>query len=447
MATSGVNNISTFTDYGAAQQDIERRRKLAEALQMQAYQPLESQGMAGGAPIPISPYAGLAKMLNAYVGATGQKRAGEESQALAGRRQQALSEALGGMPRAQTRDLNVVGMDDEGNAMPPALQTTQPTMQDNAAWLGKLGSIGPDAVAMGGTVLGMQQKADEADENRAFRKSESELTRLARKDQIEMQLRSEALSTERAAELRRELKQMDDTRARELQASQQSFMNNQNRQAAADRALTEAGRRQDRAATEAGRREDRAAAIEARRQDSLDRIRETARQKADTVEGKKDEAKQRVSVNLKALDDYYADLSKIGAAVDTTKSTGANASARIRATAAGQLLGGAVGSQEQTLRDNIKQMQPLLLQEIRQATAMGARGMDSNKELEFYLQAATDPKRSIQSNKAAMQVLENAYGLSSRIKGVDDSAVNSLKGEFRGATPAGGASGGWEIVR
>jgi hypothetical protein len=64
---------------------------------------------------------------------------------------------------------------------------------------------------------------------------------------------------------------------------------------------------------------------------------------------------------------------------------------------------------------------------------MGARGLDSNKELEFYIQAATDPARDIQANRAALQVLENAYGLSSRVKGVSKAQIDALGAEFKGA--------------
>jgi len=142
-----------------------------------------------------------------------------------------------------------------------------------------------------------------------------------------------------------------------------------------------------------------------------------------------DLAKSRVSGNLETLSEYYKQLSSIGAAVDSSKSDSENLSARIRSSAAGQTVGGALGTEEQTIRDNIKQMQPLLLNEIRQATAMGARGMDSNNELKFYLQAVTDPNRSIQSNMAAIAVLENAYGSGSE-SGVDPKYIEELKAEF-----------------
>jgi hypothetical protein len=206
---------------------------------------------------------------------------------------------------------------------------------------------------------------------------------------------------------------------RELSSSQQRFQADQNRKS---REFQEEQRRRDR---------------EARRELAMDRIEEQRKAKLDAAQGKTDEAKQRVSVNLKALGDYYEELTKLGASIDTTKSGAKNVSARVRASGVGQLLGGALGTEEQSYRNKINQMRPLLLQEIRQATAMGARGLDSNKELEFYIQAATDPARDIQSNRAALQVLENAYGLSSRIEGVDPKNLDALKNEFKGGVGGG----------
>ena len=41
---------------------------------------------------------------------------------------------------------------------------------------------------------------------------------------------------------------------------------------------------------------------------------------------------------------------------------------------------------------------------------MGARGLDSEKELEFYMRTATSLDTDTQSNLAAIAILDNAYG-------------------------------------
>ena len=74
-------NLSPYTAQAA---QIEQRRKMAEMLSQQAMQPMENQ-MAGGYVIPTSPFAGLAKVLQSYAGAKGQKTAADEQMKLAER--------------------------------------------------------------------------------------------------------------------------------------------------------------------------------------------------------------------------------------------------------------------------------------------------------------------------------------------------------------------------
>lgn len=147
------------------------------------------------------------------------------------------------------------------------------------------------------------------------------------------------------------------------------------------------------------------------------------------------EAKSRVSGNLDALNEYYGELSNLGAAVDTSKEGVGNVSAAVRSSGFGQLGGKLFGTQEQSVRNKINQMRPLLLQEIRQASAMGARGLDSNKELEFYLQAATDPSRDVQANIAALNVLSNAYGLGKAYGEASPEGVNQLNSDYLKTLP------------
>ena len=49
-------------------EELKRRQQMAEMLQQQAFQPLESQVAPGGMVVPTSPVLGLAKMLQAYMG-------------------------------------------------------------------------------------------------------------------------------------------------------------------------------------------------------------------------------------------------------------------------------------------------------------------------------------------------------------------------------------------
>ena len=125
----------------------------------------------------------------------------------------------------------------------------------------------------------------------------------------------------------------------------------------------------------------------------------------------KTNAKTRVNTNLQKLSDLYSNLDEAGGIVNTEKGPLQNIPARIGASWAGQIGSGALGTKTQSIRNQINQIRPLLIQDIRQATQMGAKGLDSEKELEFYLQAATNPTSDIQSNLNALAVLDTAYGL------------------------------------
>src|SRR3990167_5021011 len=91
-----VNNVSLTSPYSAEQAAIERRRRMAEALQAQSMQPIESQ-TAGGWVVPISPWQGAAKLAQGLFGGLGASRADAQQKALAerlmGERQKTVQEA------------------------------------------------------------------------------------------------------------------------------------------------------------------------------------------------------------------------------------------------------------------------------------------------------------------------------------------------------------------
>lgn len=218
-------NVSTMsagipTAYGAEAQDITRRRRMAEALQQQSMEALPTNQMAGGYVVPISLTQGLAKMLQAYGGAKGMEQARKDEAGLATRRNQALADALRGMPKATTEDINPIKFDDEGNAMPPALKTTQPTTQDYTGWLGQLAQIGPDATNIGTTMLGMQQRSDEAQTARQARAEETRLAREGRMQELQMRLADARTTAQDRAQMQRELAQMQIDARRDIASMQ-----------------------------------------------------------------------------------------------------------------------------------------------------------------------------------------------------------------------------------
>lgn len=102
-----VQTVSFLDPYAAEQQEIQRRRLLAERLRQEAALPLEMPQAAPGGIVPrISPLQGLAKMLQAYGARKGMEATDAEEKALQQRRDEEyrrdLARALqAGAPRQE----------------------------------------------------------------------------------------------------------------------------------------------------------------------------------------------------------------------------------------------------------------------------------------------------------------------------------------------------------
>jgi hypothetical protein len=94
---------------------------------------------------------------------------------------------------------------------------------------------------------------------------------------------------------------------------------------------------------------------------------------------KKQGARAGVTGKLATMAQRYIQLNNMGAMVNVDRGTVSNIIARTRATKIGQAIEGMIGTDAQSLRNAIQSMKPLLLQDIRQSTDMGARGLDSEK--------------------------------------------------------------------
>lgn len=118
-----------------------------------------------------------------------------------------------------------------------------------------------------------------------------------------------------------------------------------------------------------------------------------------------------LSAVLRDMGQRYLALDQMGGQiVNPDQSTGANIAARARASGAGQFIAGATGDEAQVLREQINNVRPLLMMQMVQASEMSARSFDSNKELEFYIQAASDPRGSTYAALEALSVLDRMFG-------------------------------------
>lgn len=115
---------------------------------------------------------------------------------------------------------------------------------------------------------------------------------------------------------------------------------------------------------------------------------------------------------LNTMKSKYTELDQKGGIVNTDKSTGYNISASLGASDTGQSIAAKAGGKEQSIRNQIKNEKPMLISAIRTASGMTASAMNSDSELQFYLQQIGNEKLDLQTNIEAINALEKKYGLS-----------------------------------
>lgn len=384
------------------------RKKIAEAMLEQSMGPIQNVG-GPGARLHWS--QGAAKMLEAYLGRKGIKESEDAQAAASGKLTEGRAAAIDALMKRTVGTPEVAYTDTLGSEAP------QGPIQ---------AGVKPDPR---GAIMEARMSPFLRGE-RFVDSMEANLNRQeAREDQQKFQdEQRKAAAADRAANLAAQLEQ----RKYEIDARLENQALDRESRAALMRSQQEITRQIGMARAEATR-----LAAQTRADQQADKRNEKVEKQA--------EAKKTVSGILGDLAGYYDELSTKGAAIDTEKSGPANLYSAIRSTGVGQMAGRAFGTEEQTIRDKIGQTSPMLMNAIRQATQQGARGLDSNAELKFYLSAVTDPSKSIQFNRAALSLLDKAYGLGLGINGVSEADEKALKDEFKKSqTPA---SGGGTVLR
>lgn len=134
------------------------------------------------------------------------------------------------------------------------------------------------------------------------------------------------------------------------------------------------------------------------------------------------QARQALSQDLQTVLGYYNSLNEMGGMTSPTRSIAENVLASARATGVGQEAERTVGTQAQTLRDNISNSRQRLLVHIKNATGASAQQMNSNVELQTWLNALTNPRQSIETVRETLGQL--------------DSVIASVQNQVNKETPA-----------
>ncbi len=127
------------------------------------------------------------------------------------------------------------------------------------------------------------------------------------------------------------------------------------------------------------------------------------------AETAKDQARADLGSSLETLDSLYDELNKRKGLPSTERGVARNVAAYVASTAPGQIVGQAVGTEEQSIRDQIAASRFILVQQIKNATGMSAQQMNSNFELQNALNSLSDPKVGVEAAKKIIENLRSQY--------------------------------------
>ena len=122
---------------------------------------------------------------------------------------------------------------------------------------------------------------------------------------------------------------------------------------------------------------------------------------------KADKSRQVLSGTLDELYGLYNTLKEQGAASSSESGTLlGNIAAGVRGSVPGEVVESMMGTKAQTARDSIRMTRPLIIASLKDALHLSAQQLNSNKELQLWLDAATNPKgHTYESNLAALNNL------------------------------------------
>lgn len=124
------------------------------------------------------------------------------------------------------------------------------------------------------------------------------------------------------------------------------------------------------------------------------------------------QAKEGVDGTLSRILAQYDILAKEKGIVSAKNTAAQNIGARL-STQFGPTVGRSVGTKSQTARDTIANLRQALLADIKAATGMSSKAIDSNVELKSFLDSLGDPDQSIETIKNTLAELSIKYGAGS----------------------------------
>lgn len=161
--------------------------------------------------------------------------------------------------------------------------------------------------------------------------------------------------------------------------------------------------------------------------------------KAAEATQKQEQGAQQARDILDTLRTAYDDLDRMRALPSEQRGALSNTLSFVASTGLGQTAGRMVGTKEQTQRDIIASARNQMLNAVKNATGMSAQQLNSNVEFRSWLEALTDPTRSIEANRAILDNMERFIASGGKY------TAKQKPAEGRQPTPAPTPTGGSNI--
>lgn len=214
MKTVSFGNL---TDYDAEAQQLEQRKKYAEALRAQGQQQLPGGQMVGNQFVATNPLNYLANALRQYSGAREMADVQAGERALNARKQADLAEYLKSMPGAKTETTKqLVGDRPGAGSFEDVTTTTMPTAEDYMQWSMRGLQFGPQVAQLGGNMANQAQMREFQNKQLEAQTMDRQAAREQRAQELIMRLEDSRLARDERAALQRELAQMQMDGRREL---------------------------------------------------------------------------------------------------------------------------------------------------------------------------------------------------------------------------------------
>jgi hypothetical protein len=414
-------------DFQSQQQELERKRAMAEMLRRQSSTPAPQGQMVGGQFVAPSFAQYLPGLLNAAQSAYAQKQATDAEKAYGQQVAQAKQQWMSSLPQATAA---IPGREELYGPVAPGGSPELAAVPEVPAQLPDTSSI------LKATLAGMNIPGNEKvaglwnqgmlaektrEDQQTFRKDET-AARMAQERELRLAAlaQQKAIADQNAANAAATIEQRAEA-AREATRIREMMIEAQREGRRLTAAVAAAGRRSKSddlvdevgkgvveiidPATGAKRTVSRAEAVRlgamSAKEGNIDAKAEKAAEKTET-------ARKNITTLVDQMQTYYDELDRLGGMTSEKRGPLSNAASRLSSSGVGQMGGSIIGSKEQTLRDNVADARLRLLNAIKNAEGTGVGSLNSNMELKTYLDALTSPTRSKQNVDTT---LKNIRGL------------------------------------